>query len=87
MVEKTLGSCLTLTVAQAAKLLGISRNSAYEAAKRGQLPILKIGSRILVPRVALEEMLTRSAAKAGTVPANVGAAGAGQRAPTGPILR
>src|SRR4051812_6906716 len=47
----------TLTVEQAGHELGISRNSAYEAAKRGDIPTIRIGRRILVPRVALERML------------------------------
>jgi len=51
---------LTLTVAEASKILGISRNKAYEAAKRGEIPTIKIGKRILVPVVALERMLQGS---------------------------
>lgn len=48
---------LTVTVEQAAELLGISRWSAYEAAKRGELPIVRIGKRILIPRRRLEKLL------------------------------
>ena len=44
---------LTMTVEEAGKLLGIGRSSAYGAIRRGELPFLKIGSRILVPRSAL----------------------------------
>jgi len=47
----------TATVAEAAKLLGIGRNQAYEAARRGQLPAIRIGKRLLVPLAALERML------------------------------
>lgn len=50
---------LTLTVAQAAKKLGISRASAYQAAANGQLPTLRWGRRIVVPKTALQEMLRR----------------------------
>ena len=50
----------TFTIKEAAKLLGISRSACYEAAKNGQLPILKIGSRFLVPKLALEKLLTSS---------------------------
>ena len=46
-----------LDIAEAAKLLGISRNSAYEAAARGELPTIRIGRRLLVPKLALERML------------------------------
>ena len=48
---------LTLTVDEAAICLGIGRNSAYEAIARGEIPVLRIGKRLLVPRAALERML------------------------------
>jgi excisionase family DNA binding protein len=47
----------TLTIDEAARELGISKASAYEAARTGELPTIKIGKRILVPVVALERML------------------------------
>lgn len=47
----------TLDVAEAAELLGIGRSAAYEAARRGDLPTVRIGRRVLVPRAALEKML------------------------------
>jgi excisionase family DNA binding protein len=50
-------SRLTWTVTEAAKLLGISPTSAYEAARRGELPVRVIGRRMLVPRVALLRLL------------------------------
>lgn len=48
---------LTLTVEEAATALGISRAFAYEAVARGDIPCIRIGKRILVPKVALERML------------------------------
>jgi len=48
---------ITLSIPEAAKLLGIGRNQAYEAAKRGEIPTVKIGKRILVPLAALEKKL------------------------------
>ncbi len=47
----------TYTVPEAAEALGIGRNAAYEAARTGQLPTIRIGKRILVPVVALERLL------------------------------
>ena len=47
----------TISVSDAAALLGISRNSAYEAARTGQLPTLRLGRRLLVPVPALLRML------------------------------
>jgi excisionase family DNA binding protein len=41
----------------AAKLLGVSKGTAYEAARRGEIPTIRIGKRILVPVAALERML------------------------------
>lgn len=48
---------LALSVSDAAKRLGIGRNSAYEAIKRGELPHLKVGRRVLIPVAALERWL------------------------------
>ncbi len=50
----------TLTVPECAKLLRISRGQAYAACRRGEIPTLRIGSRILVPRVALDRLLAGS---------------------------
>lgn len=50
----------TYTVTEAAKVLGIGRSVAYQAAKTGQLPIIKIGKRILVPKSALERKLSEA---------------------------
>ncbi len=43
----------TLTVKEAASLLGISLHGAYDAAHRGELPVIWIGRRMLVPTAAL----------------------------------
>lgn len=48
---------LVLTVPEAGELLGVSRAHAYLMVKLGQIPIIKLGRRIVVPRVALEKML------------------------------
>jgi excisionase family DNA binding protein len=48
---------LTYTLTEAASRLGISRTLAYEAAHRGELPMCRIGRRVLVPRVALLRLL------------------------------
>ncbi len=48
---------LTLTIPQAARLLGISTSKAYEAARCGQLPTLRVGSRVLISRRRLEELV------------------------------
>lgn len=48
---------LVLTVDEAAYLLNISRGLAYELVARGQLPAIRLGRRIVIPRVAMEELL------------------------------
>lgn len=55
---------LTYTVEEAAAVLGISRAFAYEAVHRGEIPHLRIGRRILIPRSALTQ-LVESAGPAG----------------------
>lgn len=47
----------TLTVEQAAEVLGISRRSAYRAVERGELPTLRLGRRLLVPTARLLALL------------------------------
>ena len=47
----------TLSVDAAAKLLGVARGTAYEAIRRGELPAIRLGKRLLVPVAALERML------------------------------
>lgn len=47
----------TMTVEQAAALLGVSRRSAYRAAAAGQIPTVRVGRRILVPTARLHHML------------------------------
>lgn len=48
---------LTLTVDEAAHLLGISRGLAYELAHCGQLPVVRLGRRLVVPKAAIMKML------------------------------
>jgi excisionase family DNA binding protein len=49
---------LTVTVEEAAELLGISRTLAYELVGRGELPHLRLGRRrIVVPLKALEALV------------------------------
>ncbi|MDA8399833.1 MAG: helix-turn-helix domain-containing protein [Actinomycetota bacterium] len=54
---------LSLTVEGAAQALGISRAFAYEAVANGDIPCIRIGRRILVPKAALEKMINGSSSK------------------------
>lgn len=47
----------TLTVPEAAAVLGISRAAAYAGVQRGDIPSIRIGHRVVVSTVALWRML------------------------------
>ena len=46
----------------ARQMLGLGRNATYDAVARGEIPVLRIGRRILVPRKALERLVNGEAA-------------------------
>ena len=48
---------LTLSVEEAGKMLGLSRGLMYEAVRTGQIPSIRVGRRILIPRLALQRLL------------------------------
>ena len=50
---------LCITVPEVALMLGICRNFAYELVRRGEIPTIRFGKRILVPRIALEKILEK----------------------------
>jgi excisionase family DNA binding protein len=52
----------TVDVPEAGRILGLSRNAAYEAVQRGEIPVVKIGRRLLVPKAALDRLLGGEAA-------------------------
>jgi excisionase family DNA binding protein len=49
--------CRTVSVPEAGRWLGIGRNASYEAARRGDIPTIRIGRLLRVPVVALERKL------------------------------
>lgn len=51
----------TMSIAEAGKILGLGRNAAYDAAKRGEIPTLRFGKLIRVPRARLMKMLEGAA--------------------------
>ncbi len=52
-----LASKATISVEQAATVLGLGRTAAYEAARRGEFPTRRLGRRVVVPVPALLEWL------------------------------
>lgn len=55
---------LTCSVEEAARLLGIGRGAAYQAAREGRLPVVKFGCRYHVSLKGLEAMLAAATARA-----------------------
>ena len=53
---------LAVSVEEAASLLGISRAFAYELVARSELPALRLGRRIVIPRRAVEAMVEQASA-------------------------
>ena len=47
----------TLTVAEAARELGVSKNVCYAACRAGTVPALRLGRRWVIPRARLEELI------------------------------
>ena len=50
----------TYTIPETAKILGIGRSTAYEGARTGHIPTIDIGKRKIVPKVALDRMLSEA---------------------------
>ena len=50
---------LVVTVPEAAAMLSISRSLAYELVRRGELASIRLGRRLVVPKVALSELIER----------------------------
>ena len=57
-LQKLAGSRLALSVDETARFLGIARSTAFDAVRRGELPVIRIGRRFLVPVPALARMLS-----------------------------
>ena len=62
-IEAQADKRLVYDVPEAGALLGLNRNAAYAAAKRGDLPTIRIGKLLRVPKLAFEQMLQRAGVK------------------------
>jgi len=61
MLEQArVGTKKTISVPEAGECLGVGRNAAYEAAKRGEIPAIRIGRQLRVPIAAFERMLAEA---------------------------
>lgn len=70
---------LVYTVPEAGRLLGLSRNGSYEAAKRGDIPTIRIGRLLFVPKAPFHMMIE--------LPGNESASTALQRSGVGSAAR
>lgn len=52
---------LVYTVVEVGRLLGLSAAGAYQAVVRGDIPSLRIGRRLLIPKVAVDRILAEAA--------------------------
>jgi excisionase family DNA binding protein len=57
VITRAEGERLVIAVDEAAHLLGISRSLAYELCARGELPTIRLGRRLVVPKRALFKMI------------------------------
>lgn len=48
------------TVDEVCRLLGLRKSSAYALIARGEIPSVKLGTQIRVPRFAIEKLLSAS---------------------------
>ncbi len=60
MTDKDVPESLVYNVPTAGKLLNLSRATAYSLATQGVIPTVRFGKRILVPKAALEKMLSEA---------------------------
>ena len=63
--EMTMEMTKTISVPEAGRrYFNFGKNASYEAAKRREIPVIKIGGRLRVPVMALERMLEQAATQA-----------------------
>lgn len=50
----------TFNVSEASKILGVSRSLMYRVIHKGELPIIKLGNRILISHYTIENILNEN---------------------------
>jgi len=66
-LPKEWDTCVVFTLPEVAKIFRISRHSAYQAAKRGEIRTVNLGRRKLVPKKVVEDLLIAREGSATTV--------------------
>ena len=51
------GERLTYSIEEVGRKLGVGRNAAYDAAKRGDFPTIKIGRLLKAPKAPIDRLL------------------------------
>ena len=54
----------TISVIEAGELLGLKKDAAYDAARRGEIPTIRLGRTVRVPTAKLLELLGISSTEA-----------------------
>ncbi len=54
---------IVYTVTEVAEILRISRPTAFQGVERGEIPHIRVGRRILIPKAALEKLLAAAGSK------------------------
>jgi excisionase family DNA binding protein len=55
------GQRLVYSVEEARQLLGVGKNQCYDAIKRGEIPHIKLGAHILIPKAPFHKLLDEGA--------------------------
>jgi len=62
MDNRTAAKPLTTTVPDAgARAFGLGRNGSYDAAKRGEIPVIRVGRKLRVPLAWLDKIANQAA--------------------------
>ena len=69
---------LTYTVTEAAAVLGVSRSTAYECVRSGDLRAIRLGRRLVVPKSAITDLLCGSPSPVTGVASDDGGLGVGE---------
>lgn len=58
MAKSKISESATMSVQEARAILGVSVNALYRAVQSGQVPSVRIGTRVLIPRAWLQRELS-----------------------------
>lgn len=56
----------TYSVPEAAEILGVSPRHLYDLIARGDFPVIRLGARRLIPRIAIDQIINAACGSTGT---------------------